>query len=217
MADIIIPGPAGRIEVRHQFQQTSSAPAALILHPHPLHGGTMHNKVTYTLYQAFYKSGFSVCRFNFRGIGKSSGSFDNGDGELSDAATVMDWLQTSLPYAQHFWIAGFSFGAWITMQLLMRRPEIQGVICVSPPVNRYDFTFLSPCPVSGQIIQGTKDDIVDIHAVHLLNNRLAKQKNIVVRLDILEGASHFFLHHLTELSDLVRSYLKSTHVNSGLG
>ena len=207
MAEVIIPGPAGRIEARYQPQKNVEAPIALILHPHPLFGGTMHNKVTYLLYQTFFQKGFSVCRFNFRGIGKSAGTFDNGEGELSDAATVLDWLQTRHPNVRDFWIAGFSFGAWITMQLLMRRPELKGFVCISPPVNKYDFNFLAPCPVSGQIIQGTEDMIVTPDSVELLADKLSKQKGIKVDLEMVAGADHFFLNSLKEVQRLVSNYL----------
>ena len=91
---------------------------ALVLHPHPLHGGTMNNKVVYTLYQTFVRRGFSTLRFNFRGVGRSQGSFDRGEGELADAAAALDWLQSYNPNAASCWVAGYSFGAWIGMQLL---------------------------------------------------------------------------------------------------
>jgi alpha/beta superfamily hydrolase len=110
--DIIINGPEGRIEARYHHARTPAAPMAIVLHPHPQHGGTMNNKVVYTLYQCFVRHGFSTLRFNFRGVGRSQGSFDRGEGELSDAASALDWLQTYNPNAQYCWIAGFSFGAW---------------------------------------------------------------------------------------------------------
>jgi len=123
--DVIINGPEGRIEARYHHARAPAAPMAIVLHPHPQHGGTMNNKVVYTLYQCFVRHGFSTLRFNFRGVGRSQGSFDRGEGELSDAASALDWLQTYNPNAQFCWIAGFSFGAWIGMQLLMRRPDIK--------------------------------------------------------------------------------------------
>ncbi|MEI8320674.1 MAG: alpha/beta hydrolase [Alphaproteobacteria bacterium] len=208
MPEIIIPGPAGRIEAKyHRQNATESAPVALILHPHPLYGGTMNNKVTYTLYQTFVKQGFNVMRFNYRGVGKSQGSFGSGEGELSDAAAALDWLQTDNKNAPSFWVAGFSFGAWIAMQLLMRRPELEGFIAVAPPANKYDFNFLAPCPVSGQMIQGTADEIVSPDAVRTLAAKLSKQKGVQVELQEVEGADHFFKDHLTAVSDIVATYI----------
>ena len=149
MPELIINGPAGRIEARYHHDSASDSPVALILHPHPQFGGTMNNQVVYTLYHTFAERGFSVLRFNFRGVGRSQGIWDGGPGELSDAASALDWLQIVKPDAKSCWIAGVSFGTWIAMQLLMRRPEVEGFICVAPPSNLYDFSFLAPCPSSG--------------------------------------------------------------------
>ena len=120
----------------------------------------MNNKVVYQLYNAFAERDFSTLRFNFRGVGRSQGTYDRGEGELSDAAAALDWLQTINRNARSVWVAGFSFGAWIGMQLLMRRPEIESFISVAPPANMLDFNFLAPCPASGQIIHGEADEIV---------------------------------------------------------
>ena len=135
MPEVNISGPAGRIEARYHHERGPNTPVALILHPHPQFGGTMNNQVVYHLYYAFQKRGFSVLRFNFRGVGRSEGLFDNGPGELADAATALDWLQAYNADAQTCWIAGVSFGAWIAMQLLMRRPEIEGFISIAPPAG----------------------------------------------------------------------------------
>ncbi len=162
MPDVIINGPEGRIEARYHHSRSAASAMALVLHPHPQHGGTMNNKLVHALYQSFVRHGFSTLRFNFRGVGRSQGSFDRGEGELSDAASALDWLQTYNPNAGTCWVAGFSFGAWIGMQLLMRRPEIESFIAVAPPANIYDFTFLAPCPSSGLILQGDQDTVVPI-------------------------------------------------------
>ena len=168
MPEVIINGPEGRIEARHHHARGPTSAMALVLHPHPQHGGTMNNRLVYSLYQSFVRQGFSTLRFNFRGVGRSQGSFDRGEGELSDAASALDWLQTYNPNAGTCWVAGFSFGAWIGMQLLMRRPEIESFIAVAPPANIYDFTFLAPCPSSGLILQGDQDTVVPVDAVQKL-------------------------------------------------
>ena len=162
MPEVIINGPEGRIEARYHHARGPTSAMALVLHPHPQHGGTMNNRLVYGLYQSFVRQGFSTLRFNFRGVGRSQGSFDRGEGELSDAASALDWLQTYNPNAGTCWVAGFSFGAWIGMQLLMRRPEIESFIAVAPPANIYDFTFLAPCPSSGLILQGDQDTVVPV-------------------------------------------------------
>ena len=165
MPDIILPGSAGRIEARYQRQKAAGAPMALVLHPHPQFGGTMNNPLVYDLFHMFHDLGCTTVRFNFRGVGRSQGSFDNGSGELSDAAAVLDWMNTLYPNPSHVWVCGISFGAWIGMQLLMRRPEIDGFICVAPPSNLYDFSFLAPCPSSGLILNGDKDRVVPTASV----------------------------------------------------
>ena len=128
MPEVIFTGPAGRIEARYHPAPKKNAPIAIILHPHPQFGGTMNNQIAYQLFYMFARRGFAVLRFNFRGVGRSQGSFDHGTGELSDAASALDWAQSINPEARSCWVAGFSFGAWIGMQLLMRRPEIEGFI-----------------------------------------------------------------------------------------
>ena len=157
MPEVILPGASGRIEGRYSPGKRPNAPIALILHPHPKAGGHMNNPVAVTLYQLFVKRGFATLRYNSRGVGKSQGEFDSGIGELADAATALDWLQASNPAASQTWVAGYQFGAYIGMQLLMRRPETDGFISVSPPSNMYDFSFLAPCPASGLFLHGTND------------------------------------------------------------
>ena len=138
----LIPGPAGRLEAKYYKSKKNTAPIALVLQPHPQYGGTMNNKVVVDTFHTFMDNDFSVCRVNFRGVGKSDGEFDNGQGELADAAAALDWLERENFDNSQCWISGFSFGSLITMQLLMRRPEINRFIAISPQPNVYDFSFL---------------------------------------------------------------------------
>ena len=207
MPEVFVNGPEGRLEGRYKHGSRPDAPVALVLHPHPQYGGTMNNKVAYTLYQTFSQFGFSVLRFNFRGVGRSQGEFDNGPGELSDAASALDWLQGFNPNASSCWIGGFSFGAWIAMQVLMRRPEIAGFIAVSPPANMYEFTFLAPCPSSGMIVHGGADELVPEPVVAKLAEKLSLQKNITIDYDIVDGADHFFQNHIETFTERVDRYL----------
>jgi len=208
MPEVFVNGPEGRLEGRYKPGDRPDAPVALVLHPHPQHGGTMNNKIAYTLYQLFSQRGFSVLRINFRGVGRSQGEFDNGPGELSDAASALDWLQSFNPNASSCWIGGFSFGAWIAMQVLMRRPEIAGFIAVSPPANMYEFTFLAPCPSSGLIVHGGADELVPEPVVATLAEKLSLQKNITIDYDIVDGADHFFQNHLETFTERVDRYLE---------
>jgi uncharacterized protein len=207
MPEVIFNGPDGRLEGRYHHRKGSTAPIALLLHPHPLHGGTMNNKLVYTLYQVFVERGFSVLRFNFRGVGRSQGEFDNGPGELSDAASALDWMQSYNPNASGCWIGGFSFGAWIGMQLMMRRPEISGFISLAPPASVNDFTFLAPCPSSGLIIHGEKDEVVPVSSVGKLAQKLSSQKTIKIDYQVIPDADHFFQDKIDTVSTLVNDYL----------
>lgn len=207
MPELIINGPAGRIEARYHHETTPGRPIALILHPHPQFGGTMNNQVVYHLYHLFAARGFSTLRFNFRGVGRSQGYFDNGPGELADAASALDWLQIANQDSQSCWIAGVSFGTWIAMQLLMRRPEIDGFICVAPPANLYDYSFLAPCPSSGLMINGDKDRVVPSNSIGELTTKLKTQKGIKIEHEVVPGANHFFEGKMDELVAAVGGYV----------
>jgi alpha/beta superfamily hydrolase len=208
MPEVIFNGPAGRIEGRYHHSEVKNAPVALVLHPHPVHGGTMNNKVAYSLYRSFVRNGFSVLRFNFRGVGKSQGEFDDGIGELADATTAMDWLQSQNPNANIFWVSGFSFGAWIAMQLMMRRPETIGFIAVAPPAGKYDFSFLSPCTASGLIVQGETDSIAVEPDTASLAHKLSLQKDVDIDYRVIKGADHFFRDKLEKLSSYLDEYIQ---------
>ena len=148
-------------------------------------------------------------RFNFRGVGKSQGTYDKGEGELADAAAAMDWLQSQNAEAKYAVVAGFSFGSWIAMQLLMRRPEIYRFIAVAPPANKYDFTFLAPCPSSGMMLLGDQDDIVTESSVRQLATKLSRQKGIKVDYRLLSGVDHYFTNRLDDLVYNVSDYLET--------
>ena len=207
MPEVVLTGAAGRIEGRYTAGKTENAPIALILHPHPRAGGQMNHPVSVQLFHLFMKRGFSVLRFNFRGVGRSQGEFDSGIGELADAATALDWLQVTNPSASQCWVAGFDFGAWIGMQLLMRRPETDGFISVSPPTNMYDFSFLAPCPASGLMLHGSADAVTPPQEVEKVVSKLRTQKGIIIDYDVVDGASHFWTEHLPEVESRVGTYL----------
>ena len=133
--------------------------------------------------------------------------FDHGQGELRDAAAALDWMQQHNPNSSGCWVAGFSFGSWIAMQLLMRRPEIHGFMCASLPANMYDFGFLAPCPSSGLIIHGERDTVTPTEAVTKLVNKLSQQRGIVIDFETLEGSDHFFNGYLSEYDAICEAYL----------
>lgn len=207
MPEIIFNGPEGRLEGRYQRAKEDNAPIALILHPHPQFGGTMNDKITYEMYHMFARRGFAVMRFNFRGVGKSEGEYDMGQGELSDAATALDYLQSLNPAAPFAWVGGFSFGAYVGMQLLMRRPEIVGFISVSAAANLFDFSFLAPCPSSGVVIHGTGDKICPPELTRDVMAKTRTQKGRRIEFQTIDGADHFFSQHEAELMEASAAYL----------
>jgi alpha/beta superfamily hydrolase len=207
MPEVIFNGTEGRLEGRYHHSKKTGAPIALTLHPDPRRGGTMNNRIVFAMYQAFQRRGFSVLRFNFRGVGRSQGRFDGGPGELSDAASALDWMQTVNPNASGCWIGGYSFGAWIGMQLLMRRPEIDGFIAVAPPAGALDFSFLAPCPASGIIIHGELDEVVPGEAAAKLARKLSSQKSVFVEYAQIPQADHLFTGHMDELNAAIGAYL----------
>jgi len=217
MPEVIFNGPSGRIEGRYQPGKEPNAPVAIILHPHPEFGGNMNNQITYDLYYMFVERGFATLRYNSRGVGRSQGMFDHGLGELSDAASALDWLQSINAESKGCWIAGFSFGAWIGMQLLMRRPEVEGFISIAPQENLYDFSFLAPCPSSGLIVHGSADKVAPPDAVQRLVDKLQQQKGITVEQKTIEGANHFFSGQVDELIGACGEYLDTRRADIANG
>ena len=207
--EIFIPGPAGRLEAKYYKSKKNTSPVALVLHPHPQYGGTMNNKVVVDTFHAFMDNNFSVCRLNFRGVGKSDGEFDNGQGELADAAAALDWLERENFDNSQCWIAGFSFGSLIAMQLLMRRPEINYFISVSTPADTRDFSFLAPCPSSGLLLHGDKDEISSHDTAKILSEKLQKQKKIKIDFKSIKGSDHFFMNHMNDLISSVNEYVNN--------
>jgi len=207
VVEIFIPGPAGRLEAKYYKSNKKTSPIALILHPHPQYGGTMNNKIVVETFNTFMDNEFSVCRVNFRGVGKSDGQFDNGQGELADAAAALDWVEREHFDNSQCWVAGFSFGSLIAMQLLMRRPEINRFVIISPQPNVYDFSFLSPCPTSGMVAYGKKDELVSANSINELKDRLSSQKGINVRFDQISDANHFFSKSEESLKKSLSKYI----------
>ena len=167
----------------------------------------MNNKIVQLMYNVFLENNFSVIKINFRGVGKSEGVFDNGQGELSDAAAALDWIEReNLDYSQ-CWVSGFSFGALICMQLIMRRPEVNNFIAVSPQPNVYDFSFLAPCPTSGQVVFSENDELVTRESIDELDKRIKSQKGVEVLFSAIKNANHFFKNKESDLKNVVKKYI----------
>ena len=158
----------------------------------------MNNRVVHALYERFRGMGFSTLRFNFRGVGNSQGRYDGGIGEISDATAALDFLQAVNPAASMLWVAGYSFGAYVGMQVLMRRPEMGGFVSIAAPASHYDFGFLAPCPCSGLILHGEADELVPEPSVRKLVDKLNTQKGIKIDYRTMPEAGHVFTPEQTE-------------------
>lgn len=190
----LIDGPAGPLEIAFQQPATAATALALICHPHPVHGGTMDNKVVQTLAKAFLELGYATMRFNFRGVGKSAGSFDEGIGETEDAAAALAWARAQVPAALPLIAAGFSFGCFVQSRLLPRS-QPQQLVLVGPAVSRFQ---LAEVPKDTLVIHGEEDDVVPLDAVMTW----ARPQGLPVT--VFPGTGHFFHGRLTELKAVVK-------------
>ena len=180
MTEVLINGSEGKLQGIYKHSENSKN-MGLILHPRKCTVSSMDNNIVSSLFESFSNNNFSTLKINFRGVQKSEGEpEEDGLGELSDAATALDWLQKQNEDINNCWIGGIDFGAWIGSQLLMRRPEIIGFINVATPIKEFDFSFLSPCPASGLVIHPTKQIDIEHKNVTSLVKKLSTQKKIKI-------------------------------------
>ena len=199
-----VQGPAGKLEALLESQQDSAGRGlAVVCHPHPAHGGTMHNKVAHTLARAFVRVGFSSLRFNFRGIGKSDGEYDEGCGELQDALAAIEWMRNR-DADSPIWIAGFSFGAAIAIRAAIET-EPAGLISIAPAITRFANGLDSQPDCPWLIIQGDQDELVDIDETVTWVNGLRPGPELTVFPD----TSHFFHGKLVLLRQAVESFVEA--------
>jgi alpha/beta superfamily hydrolase len=203
---LFIRGPAGRLEAILDTPADKEARASVVVcHPHPQHGGTMHNKVAHTLARTFVGLGFAALRFNFRGTQASEGSYDNGDGELEDALLSLDWMRDRYP-AGPCWLAGFSFGAAIGIRAAVTT-SVDGLISVAPAVDRFAAGLGRQPACPWLIVQGDADELVDVDATIAWVNGLDPGPELL----IMPGVGHFFHGNLNMLRDAVTAFV-STHL-----
>jgi len=198
----MLAGPAGALEALTVCPaHDDSVATAVILHPHPLHGGTMHNKVVHTLARAFGELGVASVRFNFRGVGSSAGVFAHGEGETDDALAVIAWLRQQRPGIP-VWLAGFSFGATVALRAAASA-QVSGLITVAPAVHLYDYSALALPRCPWLLIQGEADEVVPVEMVRDWLSGIAVQPQTL----FLPGVSHFFHGHLTELKSALHGFV----------
>jgi alpha/beta superfamily hydrolase len=202
---VVIDGPAGALEGRAEDPRPDSQArvVGVVCHPHPLYGGTMQNKVVHTLARAMQELGAPTVRFNFRGVGASAGTHDEGRGEIDDAAAVADWSRRRWR-CEALWLAGFSFGAAVALQAAPRL-EPERLVTVAPPVGRLGLEKRPSRPrTDWLIVQGDRDELVDAGEVESWAAEYAPPPELVM----LVGAEHFFHGRLTELRELVKGFLE---------
>ena len=196
-------GPAGRIEAILKEPAGQVTRAAIICHPHPLFGGTMHNKVVYRIAKAFEHAGFAVLRFNFRGAGRSHGAHDQGRGEQDDLRAAIRFVEDRYREAE-IWLAGFSFGAAVMLRAGCEDPRTRALIAVGVPVSKYDFSQAQNCAQPKLFVQGALDEFGAIADLERFVAALDEPK----RLKVIEGAGHFFEDKLDELVGAISEFIK---------
>jgi alpha/beta superfamily hydrolase len=206
---LFLDGPAGRLEALLNTGAEGAGHAALVCHPHPLYGGTLHNKVVFHAMKALNNLGYPVLRFNFRGAGLSQGEHDHGIGEADDVRTALDWVDREFHLPMIF--AGFSFGAAVGLGVACADARVETVIGLGLPVDAvedrvYDFAFLKDCAKPKLFVSGDRDQFGPRPKLESLVKTLADPKKLV----IVEGADHFFEGRLRELRGAIEVWLRET-------
>ena len=209
---LFIDGPAGRLEALLNAGADNATHAAVVCHPHPLFGGTLHNKVVFHTMKALNSFGFPVLRFNFRGTGLSHGEHDNGNGEVEDVRTALGWLDAEFHLPLIF--AGFSFGAAVGLKAASADARVEALIAVGTPVvpvaaaaeapRVYTFDFLRDCVKPKLFVSGARDQFGPRAKLEALVASVAEPKKLVV----IEGADHFFEGRLRELREAIESWVR---------
>jgi len=206
---LFLDGPAGRLEALLNAGSDHTTHAALVCHPHPLYGGSLHNKVVFHAMKALHSFGYPVLRFNFRGTGLSQGEHDNGVGEVDDVRVALDWLDREFHLPLIF--AGFSFGAAVGLQAACPDPRVQAVIGLGMPVvpadeRVYDLAFLQNCAKPKLFVSGSRDQFGPRAQLERLVESLSQPKRLV----LIEGADHFFEGRLRELREAIEAWVRET-------
>lgn len=203
--NLFIPVTHGRLEAILKEPRDKPARAvALVLHPHPLGGGTMHNKVIFRAASALNEAGLTTLRINFRGVGQSSGEHDEGRGELEDVRAGLNYLATNYD-GMPITLCGFSFGARVGLEVGIADVRVVNLISIGTPVNKYDFSFLSTCRKPILFVHGDQDEFGDVAELERLARQL--EANAAVELKIIAGADHFFEGHLDELKQAIAEWV----------
>lgn len=202
--NLFIPAAHGRLEAILKEPRNQSSGVALVLHPHPLGGGTMHSKVAFRAAAALNDAGLITVRINFRGVGQSTGKHDEGRGELEDVRAGLDYLAEKFP-AQTITLCGFSFGARVGLEVGVSDERVLDLISLGTPVNKYDFSFLEACRKPILFVHGNRDEYGDLSRLQVLVDELKAQTS--VELNVISDSGHFFEGHLDELKRIITEWV----------
>ena len=204
--NLFIPAAHGRLEaILKEPPGGAHSGVALVLHPHPLGGGTMHNKVVFRAASALNDAGLIALRMNFRGVGQSTGEHDEGRGELEDVRASLEYLATT--YAgEPLTLCGFSFGARVGLEVGLADERVVNLISIGTPVDKYDFEFLEVCNKPILFVHGDRDEFGNVPRLQELVDAI-RQHNLNVELQIIKGADHFFAGHLDELKQVITDWM----------
>ena len=192
----LIPAPHGQLEAIYRPSSEQAERVALVLHPHPLYGGTMHNKVVYQTARALEEVGFATLRINFRGVGASTGGHDHSRGEVEDARAALDYLLAHQTRAREVLVAGFSFGAAVGLRFGCGDARVHRIIAIGTPASWFDAAFFAGCVTPIAFIHGERDQLAPLRKLEPLVGR--------ERIRVIAGADHFFEDHLDDLRAAVR-------------
>jgi alpha/beta superfamily hydrolase len=192
-------GPSGRLEAIYRDLQDPAA-IAVVCHPHPLGGGTLHNKVVFRAARGLEAANVATLRFNFRGVGASGGQHNEGEGELDDVNAAIEWAKKKHPGLKLI-VGGFSFGGWVASRAACERPDVDAVFLIGTPVNKYDFGYLRHCEKPMLFVHGTQDEHGDVTKVEKLSQSVRNAESVIVT-----GADHFFTKQLEALEETMRGW-----------
>jgi alpha/beta superfamily hydrolase len=203
--NLFIPVEHGRLDaILKEPRQSPASGAALVLHPHPLGGGTMHNKVVFRAAAALNDAGLITLRINFRGVGQSTGAHDEGRGEREDVNAGLDYLAANYP-KQHMILCGFSFGARVGLEVGIDDDRVQRLISIGTPVDKYDFDFLERCRKPILFVHGEHDEYGNMDKLRELVERVGS--HCAAELRVIKGAGHFFDDQLHELKSVITDWM----------
>ena len=210
--NLFIPAPHGQLEaILKQPRAEPIRGVALVLHPHPLGGGTMHNKVVFRAAAALNDAGLVTLRINFRGVGHSTGTHDEGYGERDDVRAGLDYLSANYP-GEEITLCGFSFGARVGLEVGIADDRVARLISIGTPIDKYDFSFLEQCRKPILFVHGEHDEYGNVDRVRELVARVAL--NAPAELRVIEGAGHFFDNQLDELKQVITEWAQSRNTRN---